>query len=291
MPFLKHDSATIWYSNHGNGPAILLIHGGLCDAMQGELFWGRPGIVEDLLTCGYRVLVPDRRLCGGSTQTTFAAYSWEIDATDMASVVQAAGLERVHIVAGSNGCSTAIRLALAYPQMVRSLILCWPAAPDNDDLRTAYELATSTVERLGPALYLKHLREQSESRSVDRQMLSPWDVALLRDDALAASFSDFEAHVAAEIMRSSAEAILAGDLLRGVWADEVGALSRASIPVTVMPADPENPFHPLATAVNVAAHIPNARLVRGFPETPTPRFAPLRTEFTAVLSSVLKEAE
>jgi pimeloyl-ACP methyl ester carboxylesterase len=291
MPFLKHDNATIWYRDDGSGPAILLIHGGLCDAMQGELFWDRPDIVEDLLTRGYRVLVPDRRLCGGSTKTTFAAYSWEIDAIDMASVVQAAGLERVHVVAGSNGCSTAIRLALAYPAMVRSLILCWPTVPDNDDLRTAYELAASTVERLGPALYLKQLHEESESRAVDRQMLSPWDVTLLRDDALVASFSSFEAHAAAAIMRSSSEAILAGDLLRGVWTDEVGALTRARMPVTIIPADPENPFHPLATAMNVAAHIHGARMVRGFPESPTPRFAPLRAEFSAVLSGALKEAE
>ncbi|MFL5625427.1 MAG: alpha/beta fold hydrolase [Ktedonobacteraceae bacterium] len=291
MPFLKHDNAAIWYSDQGSGPAILLIHGGLCDPMNGERFWFRPGVVEGLLTRGYRALVPDRRLCGGRTTTTFSAYSWEIDAADMASVVQAAGVERVHIVAGSNGCSTALRLALAQPAMVHSLVLCWLAVPDNDDLRAAYELAAKSLEQLGPAQYLEQLRQRSESHTTAKDMMSPWDVALLRDEGLVTSFNNFEAHAAAALMRSSTGALLAGDLLRGVWTHEVGLLTNAGIPVTIIPADPENSVHPLTTALNLLRHIPPARMVRGFPESPTPRFAPLHGAFNDVLGNVLKEAE
>ncbi|MEM8533102.1 MAG: alpha/beta hydrolase, partial [Chloroflexota bacterium] len=138
MPFVAHDTARIWYDDGGDGPPVLLVHGGLFDPMDGERFWGTPGIAEDVRARGYRVLIPDRRFSTGRTTSTFTTHSWDIEATDLAKVITDAGVAKVHLIAGSNGCSAAIRLALSAPQHIRSLVLCWPATPDNDSLGRAF---------------------------------------------------------------------------------------------------------------------------------------------------------
>src|SRR5690606_27832019 len=37
-------------------------------------------------------------------------------------------------VAGSNGCSAAVRLAIDHPRLVTRLVLCWPATADDSDV-------------------------------------------------------------------------------------------------------------------------------------------------------------
>ncbi len=81
-------------------------------------------MVDPLVEQGDRVLVPDRRYAIGCTTTTFEVYSREKEATDFAAVLRAAEIESVSLVAGSNGCSAAIRFVLASLAFVRSLVLC-----------------------------------------------------------------------------------------------------------------------------------------------------------------------
>lgn len=96
-------------------PAILLVHGGLWEPMDAERFWVRPGIVAALRERGRTVLAPDR-----STR----ARDWASEADHLAAALPAAPAV---LVAGSNGCSAAVRLALARPSAVVSLVLAWPA--------------------------------------------------------------------------------------------------------------------------------------------------------------------
>ncbi|WP_208865983.1 alpha/beta hydrolase [Kitasatospora cheerisanensis] len=74
---------------------------------------------------------PDRAMRAGS---------WAAEAAHLA-----AGLpdRPVVLVAGSNGCSAAVRLALAAPERVRGLLLAWPATAGDPqaDGRLPAELA------------------------------------------------------------------------------------------------------------------------------------------------------
>ncbi|MFJ1793987.1 alpha/beta fold hydrolase [Kitasatospora griseola] len=95
---------------------LVLVHGGLWDdGMDGERFWGRTGVVAGLRGAGVAVWAPDRAMRVGS---------WVAEAEHLA-----AGLPDgpVVVVGGSNGCSAAVRLALAVPGRVRGLVLAWPA--------------------------------------------------------------------------------------------------------------------------------------------------------------------
>lgn len=94
---------------------MLLIHGGLWEDMDAERFWHRPGIVAGLRARGIETLAPTRRR---------RAPDWRAEVDHLAGLLPATPLA---VLAGSNGCSVAVRLALDLPGRVERLLLAWPA--------------------------------------------------------------------------------------------------------------------------------------------------------------------
>jgi len=82
--------------------------------MSAELFWERPGIAPGLRAEGFTVVAPDRNTAPASWGLAAAAMSRR--ATVPCSVV-----------AGSNGVSVAVRMAIDVPSTVDRLVLLWPA--------------------------------------------------------------------------------------------------------------------------------------------------------------------
>lgn len=101
---------------------LLLIHGGLWDDMDAERFWHRPGIVAGLQRHRITVLSPDR---------PHRAPSWASEAEHLTAALPN---HPVTVIAGSNGCSAAIRLAIARPERVERLLLAWPATAGDPQL-------------------------------------------------------------------------------------------------------------------------------------------------------------
>lgn len=93
----------------------LLIHGGLWAEQDSVRFWHRPGIVAGLAATGIRVLAPDRPP---------RPADWTAEASELATLLPD---EPAVVIAGSNGCSAAVRLATDAPGRVRRLVLAWPA--------------------------------------------------------------------------------------------------------------------------------------------------------------------
>ncbi|NOK60717.1 MAG: hypothetical protein GFH27_549297n318 [Chloroflexi bacterium AL-W] len=291
MPFVAHDTARIWYDDEGDGTPVLLVHGGLFEPMNGECFWETPGIAEDLRTKGYRVLVPDRRFGTGRTTSTFTAHSWDIEAADLVKVITNAGVDKVHLIAGSNGCSAAIRLALNAPQHVRSLGLCWPATPDHQALQSAFEHSAKLIEQHGTVAYLDLLQAQGVPRPESGQAGFPWGFALLHDPMLTQSFRSLSRTVAANIIRKTAEQLLSGTVLRGVDDSDMQVLSNSAIPLAIMPAEPETPAHQHQTVHTLTGFLAKAQVLTGFPESPRPEFANIRSAFSGVLSMFVGDVE
>ncbi len=106
-------------------PAAFLIHGGLWEEMDAGRFWHRPGISSGLTDAGIEVTAPDRPL---------HPESWAEEARQLTAVLP----EQAVIIAGSNGCSAAVRIAIDAPDRVRRLILAWPATAGDPvvDART-----------------------------------------------------------------------------------------------------------------------------------------------------------
>jgi pimeloyl-ACP methyl ester carboxylesterase len=117
---------------------LVLVHGGLWDDMDAERFWVRPGVVDGLRAAGFAVTAPDRAQ---------HATSWQAEAERLAGLLPAGP---VTLVAGSNGCSAAVALALSRPVLVERLLLAWPAtAGDGEvDARAAAGLAALGADRV-----------------------------------------------------------------------------------------------------------------------------------------------
>ncbi|MEV0800597.1 hypothetical protein AB0I34_23095 [Kribbella sp. NPDC050281] len=101
---------------------VLLIHGGLWDAMDANAFWGTTGVIGGLASHGVTVLAPDRlkRPSG-----------WDAEVTALGERLRnlrlPPGDSGLTIVGASNGCPVAARLAMEHPDLVERLLLAWPA--------------------------------------------------------------------------------------------------------------------------------------------------------------------
>jgi pimeloyl-ACP methyl ester carboxylesterase len=138
---------------------LLLIHGGLWEAgMDADRFWAQPGIVAGLEKRGFDVLAPDRR---------HRAPDWAAEASHLASALPG---RPVIVLAGSNGCSAATRLALDFPDSVAALLLAWPA--------TAQDPAVDAYDR-------RRLAELGASDDVIRALLAGQTLRGLTDEELA----------------------------------------------------------------------------------------------------------
>ena len=119
MPHLERpDGARIAWSSDGDqdAPAVLLVMG---LAYPAAMWWR---LVPDLAT-RYRVLRVDNRGAGLTGDVPGAPYTVQTMAGDCLAVLDAAGVERAHVVGISMGGLIAQELALTAPERVGSLCL------------------------------------------------------------------------------------------------------------------------------------------------------------------------
>ena len=107
--------ARIWVHEQGTGPALLLL-GGLSDPAE---TWQAQ---IDTFSDSYRVIAPDNRGAGRSPIPP-AGITIRAMAEDAADVLRERGVEQAHVMGFSMGGAIAQELALAYPELVRSLVL------------------------------------------------------------------------------------------------------------------------------------------------------------------------
>jgi len=105
---------------------LFLVHGGLWEPMDATRFWRTPGIVVGLEAVGLTVVAPDRPR---------RPSSWSQEVDELATHLRRGSRrssatpseQSLTLVGASNGCSAAVLLALACPEIVGQLVLAWPA--------------------------------------------------------------------------------------------------------------------------------------------------------------------
>lgn len=107
--------ARIWYRVDGDGEPVLLLHGGLTDSrdFDGNL---------DRLAAQFSIYRPDRRGHGRSPDVD-GPLAVEIMADDMEQFIETVIGSEAHVVGYSAGASVAMYLALARPDLVKSLVV------------------------------------------------------------------------------------------------------------------------------------------------------------------------
>jgi pimeloyl-ACP methyl ester carboxylesterase len=152
--FTSFDGIRIAYHDEGEGPAVVLLHGGYVDGlgqfgeferilplheklqdMFREVFGGalplpnpplegRPGVVRSLLAAGARTILPDMRGFGASDKPREkAAYANSAMARDVIALIQHLNLDSADVIGFSMGAGTALRLLMLRPPQVKSAIL------------------------------------------------------------------------------------------------------------------------------------------------------------------------
>ena len=177
MPMTTNDGLSIYWEEHGpaDGPPVLLIMG-----LGAQLIAWRPGFVDLLVQQGYRVIRFDNRDAGLSSSTdapapdvnglarivlrrdtSAASYLIGDMARDAASVLDAAGVDRAHVVGASMGGMIAQQLAIDLPDRVASLTsimsrpgVLWAGLPTLDVVRTVMKPSpTDRTELLAHELH------------------------------------------------------------------------------------------------------------------------------------------
>src|SRR4051794_39552446 len=109
----------------GEGPAIVMLHGGGPGASGWSNFYRNIGSLTD---AGFRVLLLD---CPGFGQSdprvTTEGFDF-VNALAIRGVLRELGIETAHLVGNSLGGASAVRFALEYPENLDRLVLMGPAA-------------------------------------------------------------------------------------------------------------------------------------------------------------------
>lgn len=269
-------------------PPVLLIHGGLHEPMAAQRFWFTPGIATALAAAGRRVLAPDRRYSTGDTRAAFAVHTWEAEVGDILAVLDALHIAQAHIVAGSNGCSVALLLAARAPQRCASLLLGWPAAPDAEPLQSAFQRTADAVSQLpSGADWLTALHRDGVPRPSEPRPGFAFGHSLLHDPRAAADLAALTGVEAAQIIRASARALLPGDPIRGSTPATCASVAAAGIPIAILPALPDDPWHPPRTVAALRTVFPAAVLLPEAAPPPAPTFGRYRdTSTSAILAHI-----
>lgn len=191
---------------------VVLVHGGLYDEplVTGQSFWVDTGVAPMLSGRNIEVIVHER-----PPEPT----SWVEEAEALAATIEASGHERAGIVAGSNGCSVALRLLLDRPDLVARTMLCWPATAGDlvidglariiitdasgeaaaDALLEGFPIRGTTAEELGSitgevVVYPSLPENQAHRRSTQTELLTTIPGVILvggSPEPFDAAFSEF----------------------------------------------------------------------------------------------------
>jgi pimeloyl-ACP methyl ester carboxylesterase len=154
MPKAINGDVTIHYQDEGFGDPVLLIHGHTMD----RRIWDT--VVPSLLDADLRIVRPDLRGHGRSTRPDFG-YHASHHASDMAAVLDEAGIESATVVGYSIGGAIALEMALTMADRLHNLVLMSPVMPDRP---------------FEPA-FMDNLREVARvarEEGIEAAMLGPW---------------------------------------------------------------------------------------------------------------------
>ena len=136
--FAELNGLNLYYEVHGDGPPLVLLHGGLGAV---EMF----GEVLPLLAEGRRVIGVDLQ-AHGRTADVDRPLSYEQMADDVAALIPHLGLDRADVVGYSLGGGVALQTAIRHPDVVRKLAVV--SAPFGRD--GWYPEVRAGMEQMGP---------------------------------------------------------------------------------------------------------------------------------------------
>jgi pimeloyl-ACP methyl ester carboxylesterase len=135
--FVGNEGAEIWFATYGEGPAVLLLHGGLGNSGN----WGYQ--VPAIVASGRKAIVVDSRGHGRSTRDD-RPYSYELMASDVLAVMDRLAIEKASFIGWSDGACTALIFADRHPERCAGVFFF---ACNMDPSGTKPFVATPVIDR------------------------------------------------------------------------------------------------------------------------------------------------
>jgi pimeloyl-ACP methyl ester carboxylesterase len=152
---IKVNDVELAYIEEGKGETVVFVHGGgVADALSWERL--RPFISSKFhyVSLSRRYHYPNAWTDDGSK------YTMEQHVEDVAAFIRALNVGKVHLVGNSYGGGIVARVALKYPELLRSVVFGeGPLAPDSPEGREAAAAAQKEAGRLRQALEAGDLRQ------------------------------------------------------------------------------------------------------------------------------------
>jgi len=139
--FQRVDDLNVHYEVQGNGPPMVLLHGGGSRAQTFEE-------MAPSLSASFRVYMPDMRGFGETKRPPEPKLSHDLWRADLLRFLDAFGLNRVVLGGWSLGAGVALNFVLAHPARVSHLILIGamsPRMPSSD--RSGFQRRRDLIER------------------------------------------------------------------------------------------------------------------------------------------------
>ena len=234
MPYAEGAGVALHYRSHGDGPAVLLVHGMASDSQAWQ------PLAEQLAADGLRAIALDRRGYGDSgAPEPYAATTVQEQAEDVAALLGAVDATPALLVGDGFGALVVLELLVRRPELARGAVLVDPplyafvpaATPALADERTLLE---EGLRDGGPATAIR---------------------AWLAQDAAAADAGRVERAIAA------AQGFFADYAGRSSWSPSRRELRAVAVPVVVL-TGPATPEHVTAAADAAAELVPAAQRLR-----------------------------
>jgi 3-oxoadipate enol-lactonase len=226
----------LYWESTGHGDPVLLIMG---LGLSGGAWWRTVPVLSRRL----RVITFDHRGVGRSRAFSYA-YTTEALADDAVSVLDDAGLDRVHVYGISLGGMIAQQVALRHPERVRSLVLGATHAGGPRAVRPDAEVMTFFRRRLG-------MRAEDAARASVPFNYGP--------RCRAEHFDRIEADIAQRLAHPFAERAYRAQAFAAGLHNCYGRLPRIDVSTLVVHGRHDRMI-PVANAQLVAERIPRARL-------------------------------
>jgi len=176
MPFAQSGSVRIYYESHGDGPAVLFVHGA---GGNHAAWWQQTAYFRS----AYRVITMDLRGFGKSDGVTDGPDSLDFPG-DLGSVLDHAGISQVTLVGQSIGAVAALRFAVLRPQCVKAVILAHSLGGISDEHLSPLVAADRAQAEKIPVLdrlLTQHFQVAQPAKTFLFQQLGTFNQATMRD--------------------------------------------------------------------------------------------------------------
>jgi pimeloyl-ACP methyl ester carboxylesterase len=233
MPYAEGAGVALHFRSHGEGPAMLLVHGMASDSQAWE------PLAERLAADGLRAIALDRRGYGNSgAPEPYAATTVQEQAEDVGALLGAVDATPALVVGDGFGALIVLELLVRRPQLFRAAVLVDPPL-------------YAFVPAATPAL-------ADERTLLEQGLRDGGPAAAVRAWLAAAGVADDDARTERAV--AAAQGFFADYAGQSSWSPSRGELRAIGVPVTVV-TGPQSAPHVVQAADAVARLVPAARRV------------------------------